>query len=301
MRSLSSLSSSIIGAGVEDAKEDMTPEQAAAARAAAERARAREEGEAERVVGAEDAAEAARRAAAEAARQSAAKRAAEQTAEATAAQLTSDGMEYDRLIHAHRSSIARDEGEQARAAAADVAGEAAREEADAAAKRRASVREEEEVRPAHLARVLRLRSTGGEKSLPLCFSHDAPSPLCFPRRRSASGRTAREGIQPLPSIARCALPPQRTAAPDPRPDTSPQHSPPRPRPTNPTPPTRLILPASAQVHYGTPAKLKSEDSAPPALIKVESAVVPHDAGEDLHVPGENDEQPDGWNVRLAPP
>ena len=178
-------------------------------------------GEEERVVGEDDAAEEARQTALEAARQSAAKRTAEQTAEATAAQLTSDGMEYDRLIHAHRSSIAREEGELARAVAAEDTEEVARKEAHAAAKRRASVREEEEVRPAHLARVLRLRSTGGGgEPLPLCFSHDAPTPLCLPRRRSASGRTAR--IQPLPSIARCALPPQRTAAPDPRPDTSPQ-------------------------------------------------------------------------------
>lgn len=212
MRGLSSLSSSIIGASVEDAKEDMTPEQAAAAKAAAERGRRRSVGEEERVVGEEDAAEAARRTAAEAARQSAAKRTAEQTAEATAAELTSDGMEYDRLIHAHRSSIAREEGELARAVAAEVTEEVAREEAHAAAKRRASVREEEEVK--------RQRADSADPASPL---HRA-------------------------------------------------------------------------VHYGGSAKLNSKDSAPPALIKVESAVVPSDAGEDVHVPGEHEGQPDGWNV-----
>ena len=161
MRSLSSLSSSIIGAGVDGAKEDISPEETAAAKAAADRGRAREEGEEARVVGVEDAADAARRGAAEAARQRAASRTAEQTAEATAAELTSDGMEYDRLIHAHRSSIAREEGEEARIVAAEDAGEAARHEAHTAAKRRASTREEEEVYSAHLvSRVSRvLRST----------------------------------------------------------------------------------------------------------------------------------------------
>ena len=155
MRSLSSLSSSIIGAGVDGAEADLSPEEAAAAKAAADSGRAREEGEEARVVGVEDAAEAARRGAAEAARQRAASRTAEQTAEAMAAELTGDGMEYDRLIHAHRSSIAREEGEEARVVAAEDAGEAARHEAHVAAKRRASTREEEEVHSAHISRVLR--------------------------------------------------------------------------------------------------------------------------------------------------
>eukprot|EP00964_Phaeocystis_antarctica_P114352 scaffold78324_cov48-Phaeocystis_antarctica.AAC.1 len=39
---------------------------------------------------------------------------------------------------------------------------------------------------------------------------------------------------------------------------------------------------------------------------MESTVVPHDASEDVHVPGEHEGQPDGWNhvvhraVRVAP-
>ena len=87
-----------------------------------------------------------------------------------------------------------------------------------------------------------------------------------------------------------------TLAPTPCPNTSP----PQPRPNILHVPHHLILPAPAQVHYGGSAKLNSKDSAPPALIKVESAVVPSDAGEDVHVPGEHEGQPDGWNVRLAP-
>ena len=304
MRGLSSLSSALIGASVEDAKEDMTPEQAAAVKAAAERGRRRSVGEEERVVGEDAAAEEARQTALEAARQSAAKRTAEQTAEATAAELTSDGMEYDRLIHAHRSSIAREEGELARVVAAEVTEEVAREEAHAAAKRRASVREEEEVRPAHLARVLRLRSTGGGggEPLPLCSRTTRPPHYAYHAGEApAGGRCGSRGGGGIPPSRGVHCHPSArqhlTLAPTPRPNTSPPQS----RPNfPPLVPHHLILPAPAQVHYGDSAKRNSKDSAPPALIKVESAVVPSDAGEDVHVPGEHEGQPDGWNVRLAP-
>jgi hypothetical protein len=130
-------------------------------------------------------------------------------------------MEYDRLIHAHRSSIAREEGEEARVAAAEDAGEAARQEAHAAAKRRASTREEEEAK--------RQRAD------------DSP------------GEEQATGSEPASPLHRA-------------------------------------------VHYGTPAKLKSKGAAAPALTKMESTVVPHDAAEDIHVPGEHEGQPDGWNV-----
>ena len=225
VRGLSSLSSALIGASVEDAKEDMTPEQAAAVKAAAERGRRRSVGEEERVVGEDDAAEEARQTALEAARQSAAKRTAEQTAEATAAQLTSDGMEYDRLIHAHRSSIAREEGELARAVAAEVTEEVAREEAHAAAKRRASVREEEEVRPAHLARVLRLRSTGGGggEPLPLCSRTTRPPHYAYHAGEAPAGGRRGSSLSPPSRGVHCRPSARQhlTLAPTPRPNASP--------------------------------------------------------------------------------
>lgn len=81
---------------------------------------------------------------------------------------------------------------------------------------------------------------------------------------------------------------------------------PLPQPLAPTPQPQLPghppnLSAPAQVHYGTPAKLKSKGAAAPALIKVESTVVPYDAAEDIHVPGVHERQPDGWNVSATPP
>ena len=85
----------------------------------------------------------------------------------------------------------------------------------------------------------------------------------------------------------------------PRPNPSPQPLTPTPHPN--FPPCPPILPAPAQVHYGTPAKLKSKGAAAPALTKMESTVVPHDASEDVHVPGEHEGQPDGWNVRAESP
>ena len=214
MRSLSSLSSSIIGAGVGGAKVDLSPEEAAAAKAAADSGRAREEGEEARVVGVEDAAEAAR--------QRAASRTAEQTAEAMAAELTGDGMEYDRLIHAHRSSIAREEGEEARVAAAEDAGEAARQEAHAAAKRRASTREEEEVHSAHLiSRVLHSTWRGGGCTVlhyPTIYAYhigETPAGGRQPGRRASHWQRA------------CLSPPSRGVHCRP---SKRQHLPPRPAP-----------------------------------------------------------------------